>query len=158
MRKLLLAALLAASSMSAEAWDYRDYSGPMSSSVTRSAEVPTTAPLGLEFPYAGAVAALEVLNFGKGRWSVYVKVSKGQFNCNGERCMLPVRFDDRPTQRYPAWKNSGSKYPHLEIEYSQKFIDNLKKSKKVVIAVDFFMQDYKFLEFNIEGFDVKRMK
>ena len=157
MRKLLLvallAALLSAQALAAEPasnmkWETTKL-GPdkMTGKTSLAMTLTSDTVLDFGFPYGKVWTQLVLAQtFGEKRVSAGM-MTKAQFNCNSE-CTVLVKFDDGAIQRYKA-KGSTELGQMIHIKGDTKvFVENVKKSKHIIIQADFFKHPGQQLEFS----------
>lgn len=108
----------------------------------------------LKFPYNGG-STLDILlrnGFKKQGNEVILQIDKGQFmsSFDGDET-IKIKFDDNPTKEY-SYQNEGTgQSTTIFLNHSNSIIEKLKKSKRVIIEVDFFDNGSFQFEFNVEG-------
>lgn len=139
-------------------WEYSTIEDPMTSRKTRIARIDSSNEIYLDSPYEGAqkgtLQLREHPRFGK---DVIIRVREGQIICSSYRgCSVLVRFDENEPQKYSAAESSDSDPTILFLNNYDRFIDNLLKSKRVRISIEFFHNGIQMLEFDVAGFDRER--
>ena len=116
------------------------------------ASVTANNTLYFDFPYNGGASCELTLRYKGGENNVYMKVSKGQFmpNVLDDR-RIRVKFDDEKPITFGYSMPSDASSNLIFINSERKFIDKLKKSKKVVIEAEFFNEGLRQLEYTTSG-------
>lgn len=108
-----------------------------------------TSPTLLEFgfPYAGGSTATLTIRKRDSGTTVYLQVSKGQFNRSFQGGTARIRFDGSPpiTYSFSAAENGSANI--IFFDPAEKLIDRLKKSQKIIIDVEFYAQGKRQIEF-----------
>jgi hypothetical protein len=134
-------------------WTYSENTDKMEGTKQYFASITSTNKIDFEFPYEGG-STFDIIVRNKGvENEVLLIVSKGQFmtSISGDET-LKVKFDDNKPENYIYNSASDASMDVVFIDNSKKFIDNLKKSKKLMIEANFYNAGKKVIEFNIEGF------
>lgn len=121
----------------------------MTGGVTTSATLISESVLQFGFPYKDSVPSLTVMRTTdkKGtRENVLLEVSKGQFLCF-QACSISVKFDNGAIQKFSAWKPSDGTTTILYLRDVKPFVEQLKKSKRVLIEADFYKNAGTQMEF-----------
>jgi hypothetical protein len=135
-----------------ENWNYSEDVDKMEGTKQFFASNTSTNEIEFEFPYdGGSTFDILVRNTGKEN-EVLLTVSKGQFmtSINGSET-LKVKFDENKPENYSYNSASDASMDVIFLNNSKKFINNLKKSKKVMIEATFFDAGSKVIEFDVEG-------
>jgi hypothetical protein len=135
------------------AWEYNTSSDEMRGQVTYFACVTSENELQFEFPYNGGASAQLCFRsspkFGK---DVYVKLSKGQFNCSSvSECSVSAKFDDRPISEFSAIGPSDGSTETLFIKNYSRFLASTRSSKYAVIEAEYFRHGDMQLRFPTSG-------
>ena len=133
-------------------WTYSSDTDKMTSNVVYYGYVDADKKLSLKFPYEGSVASLN-LKFKDNRLSINLRVSKGQILAAQEdgKGKIKVRFDQDVAEDYLVNGSVSHSSNIVFIKDKDKFMTNLKKSKKIIIAADFFDNGTEIMEFNTDG-------
>lgn len=131
-------------------WQYSDQEDDMTSKKTYYAQVQARELLYFKFPYKGGSTATLVIRNKGGENDVYVSVTKGQMLTRSyESTSYRVRFDDKPAERYPFIGPSDGSSTLAFINNTSKFIKKLKKSKKVIIEIEFYREGLNPIAFDV---------
>ncbi|PQL94279.1 hypothetical protein [Apibacter adventoris] len=127
-------------------WEYSEEEDKMGSK-NYYAIVKNPENLELEFPYNNSYAYLCIRNL-DGQNSLIFSVTEGQIDHNLDGGSIKVRFDsEKPfTVNFTTSPDLSSNYIYLN--NSDKLIEKLKTSKKMVIEVLFFQNGIRQIEFN----------
>src|SRR3546814_16030829 len=84
-------------------------------------------------------------------------VDKGQILCRSySDGHVSVKFDDQPIKRYACDGTSDGSSDIAFLSNESGFLANLKKSKKVIIAAEFYQQGNQQFAYDTAGWDWKR--
>jgi hypothetical protein len=136
----------------AENWNYSEEIDKMDGTKQFFATNTSTNQVEFEFPYdGGSTFDIIVRNINKDN-EVLLTVSKGQFitSISGSET-LKIKFDENKPENYSYNSASDASTDVIFLNDSEKFIKNIKKSKKVMIEATFFDAGSKIMEFNVEG-------
>ncbi|TBH74901.1 hypothetical protein [Aquirufa nivalisilvae] len=143
-----------------ENWNLSIHEDKMDNNVYRTAFCTSKNTVELNFPYNGGTN-LEIwlrngLN-GQGN-EVFLIVNKGQFmsSFDGEETVR-MKFDNSPPISSNFSNESTGKSTTIFLSKSSSIIKRLKKSKKLIIEVDFYDNGTSQFEFDVEGlkWDIK---
>jgi len=133
-------------------WTYSEDADKMEGTKRYFASCVSTNEIEFEFPYnGGSYFTLTVRNMGKGN-EIILQVSKGQFMTSimsSEKCK--VKFDDEKPVNFTYNSAADGSHDIIFFENSQKFLNKLKTSKKIMIEAQFFNAGSKVIEFDVEG-------
>jgi hypothetical protein len=133
-------------------WSYNDQTDKLTGTITHSAIVVAKDFLDLKFPKNGGNNMVALfLREKRGKTSVQLFVSKDQFNTDNEGQTINVRFDSSKMESYKCDKPDDGATTSLFIVDKKKFIENLKKSKTLVIEAEFYENGNQIMEFNVAG-------
>ena len=141
-------------------WNYQQDSDPMTSAVTRYAQVTSSNTVEFQRPYSGAQHATLLLRehprHGK---DVIMSIERGQILCRSyEDCNVLVRFDDQKPVTYPGVGPADGSSENVFIRNYSKFLANLKKAKRVRISTEIYQQSSPVFEFDVSGFNEQKFK
>jgi hypothetical protein len=133
-------------------WIYEEKPDKMTSGTSYYAAVRANTLLFFKSPYDGGSIATLVLRNKSGITNAYVTVDKGQMLTRSyESSSHRVRFDDRPAEWYRFSAPSSGSTTLAFIGTSYDFIEKAKKSKKVLIELEFYQEGLMQMEFNISN-------
>ncbi|GAB3012820.1 SHOCT domain-containing protein [Spirosoma pulveris] len=137
-------------------WSYYSDTDKMGSKY-HIASIDAKEPLEFDFPYNGGSIASFTVRKKKGETDIYLKVSKGQFISNSaEDGSARIRFDDGKPVTYSTSGAADYSSDIIFFNATSSLISKLKKSKKMVIEVEFYSEGTRQIEFNTAGFKWNR--
>lgn len=148
MRIVIALWLCVYSALSLADWKYLKSKDEMAGFVYSATAISKTN-LNLSFPYHGAQrATLELRDHPRWGVSVILSVPRGQFNYSDEYCGVLVRFDDDVNTWSCNLPGDGS---HDTVFLGRKFefINDAKKSKRLLIEVTFYRDGTRVIEFDV---------
>jgi hypothetical protein len=132
-------------------WVYTEREDKMTSRKNYFAEIDANELLRFNFPYnGGSIATLTIRSKGKSK-DIYLQVSKGQFNSNSDGGKLKIRFDDEIAKSYSYSTASSGSSDIIFIDNVSSVLEKIKKSKKMLIQVEFYQEGLRVIEFYTEG-------
>ncbi|AUD05840.1 hypothetical protein [Spirosoma pollinicola] len=99
------------------------------------------------FPYAGGSTATLSIRHKNGTSYLYLEVSKGQFNRSFQGGTARIRFDDKPARDYSFSAAENGRANIIFFDSVQPLVDQLKLARKAVVAVEFYAQGKRQIEF-----------
>ncbi len=147
---ICVAALLFCHALPASAeWNYKKSKDEMAG-VVYSAATRSKNSLNFSFPYQGAQrATLELRDHPRWGVSVILSVTRGQFNyADDEDCGVLVKFDDDINTWSCRLASDGSRET-LFLGSKFEFINEAKKSKRLLIEANFYRNGAKIIEFDV---------
>lgn len=158
-KKLTLGALaaLALTANAAEpaksSWDLVQYKDEMTGKYANLARVRSSNVISLGWPYQGPQkGTLTVRKHPRWGTNVFFEIERGQLLCRYDNCSVTVKFDDAAPKRMSAAEPEDNSSTLLFINNETSFINQLRKSKRVVIEVGLFQQGNQTLVFETSGF------
>lgn len=135
-----------------KSWQYSEDEDKMTSKTTYFAQVKAKELLLFGSPYdGGSIATLVLRNKGRVN-NVYFSVSKGQMLTRTyESTSYRIRFDDKPMKRYSFTAPSDGSSNLAFIDEANAFIAKAKKSKKVIIEIEFYQEGLRAIEFDVSN-------
>lgn len=111
------------------------------------ASITSPALLEFGFPYAGGSTATLTIRKRDSGTTVYLQMSKGQFNRSFQGGSARIRFDQNSpgTYSFSAAENGSANI--IFFDAAEKLIDRIKQSQKMVIDVEFYAQGKRQIEF-----------
>lgn len=134
-------------------WLFFDDIDKMTSKKVKYATVFANNELDFDFPYNGGSIAKLTIRKKDGRNDVMLSVSKGQFNTSYEGNALRIKFDEKQPKRYSFSQPSDGSYDLIFINSTSDVISRLKKSKSIIIEVEFHREGLRQIEFDTNGFE-----
>lgn len=133
-------------------WVYDSSKDEMRNQETKLACIDANDSLYFSFPYDGGVTATLCLRkspkFGN---DVYLQITKGQFICGYGGCTINVKFSDSALQKFSAGEASDNSTNIIFIQNFNRFVSQLKKSKKTILEAEFYQEGVHQITFNTEG-------
>ncbi|MES2000308.1 MAG: zinc ribbon domain-containing protein [Pseudomonadota bacterium] len=139
-------------------WQYEQESDPMTSSVTRYAQITSTNAVNFQSPYSGAQnATLVIREHPRHGKNIIMSIERGQILCHSyEDCNVLVRFDDQKPVTYAGAGPADNSTESLFIRNYSKFMTSLKKAKRVRISTEIYQEGSPVFEFDVSGFDEQK--
>ena len=108
----------------------------------------------LKFPYSGG-STVEIFlrnGFKKNGNEVILEVDKGQFmsSYDGNK-KIRMKFDENPPTEYSFLNEGTGQSTTIFLDHSNSIIEKLKKSKKLIIEVEFYNNGTSQFEFDVDG-------
>ncbi|TKC54979.1 hypothetical protein FBD94_25645 [Pedobacter hiemivivus] len=125
----------------------------MTSKKTYYASIDAKDLLHFDFPYDGGCSTTLYVRKMSEKTDVFVKFSKAQLiidSYNGSN--FRVKFDKNPSSVYTFNGASDHSSNVAFLQNTSRFINNLKRSKKVTIELEFYNEGNQAIEFDTEGF------
>jgi len=137
---------------SASNWSYREDKDEMRGDTAKFARVTSENEVNLDFPYGVVQGHLTIRKRKEDGLSIMFGVDEGQILCHSfSNGHVSVKFDDQPIKRYGCTDTSDGSSNVIFILNETGFLNNLKKSKKVIIEAEFFQQGNQQFTFKTEG-------
>jgi len=132
-------------------WDYEEIVDKMTGKKTKFAFISSDTQVEFKFPYNGKQRMRLALRK-SGTTDVIISITKGQYICPAmEDCLVRVRFDDGKPSVFKVGQPNDHSTTVLFIQNTQRFISQLKKSKKIKIQATFYQEGSVVFEFNTAG-------
>lgn len=136
---------------SVESWTYYEKEDKMTLEKVKYAAIYANDLLEFEFPYnGGSVAGLTLRKRGKSL-DLFLQVTKGQFNGTFDGGQVRIRFDDNPPKKYSFSGASDASSDIIFLDSEKEIVNQIKKSKKMIIEVEFYQNGLRQIEFNVGG-------
>lgn len=140
-------------------WTYHENKDEMRNTVNYYATKLSENEVNFNFPYhGGSKAKITLRKHSEYGNDIIISISKGQFSCRYDSCSISAKFDDNKVEKYTVGESSSGSSDVLFISGQKnlkKFVSNLKKSKKVILELNFFDHGKEQFTFDIEGLDWK---
>ena len=136
-------------------WIYSAQDEDMGRGVIRYATIVSETTVDFDFPYNGEQhATLTLRKHPEHGNDIIVSIERGQILVDmfGET-RVPVRFDEKEIRKYAANPAADHSSEMVFLQGFDRFIDQVKKSKKLRIELQFFQEGSNTFEFDITGFD-----
>jgi hypothetical protein len=128
-------------------WDYTDTFDQVRDATIYHASVDSQNSVDFQPPYeGGSILTMTVRKHPAYGDDVIFKISKGQFVCHSEDCTGTINFGSGP-QPLSLSEPDDNSSDTLFAADSNQLIDQLKKSKKVIIELPFYEEGYRQFEF-----------
>ncbi len=133
-------------------WLYGEKADSMRNKTVYFAAVKSDTLLQFSFPYqGGASASLHLRKNAGEKTDVYVEVDKGQFVTP----LIHAKFDDGPILTYRIVYPTDGSTNVVFLSPSETFIQNLRKSKRLMMEITFYNEGSHQLAFDIVGLNWK---
>ena len=134
-------------------WVYEESKDEMRGTVTKFAILKSDTTVDFPFPYkGGSYLNIQVRKSAKFGEDVMFVVNKGHLICDYNNCSVNVKFDDGKVTSYPASRAAGGDSTTLFLDGGvSSFVDKLKKSKSIMVEVDFFKHGSEQFSFTNNG-------
>ena len=139
-------------SASAGKWTYEKKVNQSGSTVYK-AFVTSPDVLEFNFPYTGGSTATLTIRQIDDRRTVYLEVSKGQFNRSFQGGDARLRFDGTPAIKYSFSAAENGRANIIFFDSAQALIDRIKASQKISIDVEFYAQGRRQITFKTADLD-----
>lgn len=135
-------------------WNYQDYTDDLTGKPVKSAWIKSINEVNFSFPYQGAQRAqLTLRKHPKHGTDTILQIEKGQFVCGVSDCMVSVRFDDGPVQQFGVVEAADHSSNVLFFSNYSRFLQAVRKAKRVYIAAVVYQEGNPTFEFNVEGLE-----
>lgn len=136
-------------------WNYRSTPDAMKDSTTRFASTTSLTTLSFDFPYNGPNFATITLRKTGKELDILVSIAKGQILCRSysSPCSVKVKFDGAKAETYGGNGPADHSTTTLFLSPEKRFIERLKKSKRLLVELNIYQQGTQVLEFDTEGLD-----
>jgi hypothetical protein len=138
----------------AKNWKYSTSEDKMRNETTYFAHTTSLNSVSFDFPYNGGSSAdLTVRQNQKYGLNIYLDISKGQFQCSYNGCRVSVKFDDSKVESYGASEPDSGGSTTLFLSNEKKFLESLRKAKKMTIEASFFQEGSRQFEFDVSNLE-----
>lgn len=132
-------------------WKYDVVEDKMTGEKTNFASLKSSNELNFDFPYDGGSIFDLTLRKSKEGVDAMIIVDKGQFLTGISSKKGRVKFDDKEPVYYSYVGASDASADVIFIKNSQKFINEIKASKKMMFEAEFYQSGNQIIEFDVEG-------
>ena len=133
-------------------WHYEESLDQMGRGNVKTAAIRSVNEMQFHFPYQGAQRAwLELRIHPRYGKDVILSIEHGQLLCGIDPCNVIVRFDQGAPQTYTALRPADHSTTVLFIRNYDRFLANLRKSRKVYIEAQFYQEGPRVFEFDVAG-------
>lgn len=131
-------------------WSYMQDTDRMTSKVVTAAWMTSTNSLRLGFPYKGDnYGKITVRQHPAHGLNVLIKIDKGQILCSSYNgCPIEIRFDDKPPMSFSGTGPADNSSDVVFLNNAQRFINEAKKAKSILISMNIYQAGAPLLEFN----------
>ena len=135
-------------------WSYLQVNDEMSGKKSNIANVLSTNTVQFKFPYNGIQhATLELRTHPRFGEDIIFKIEKGQILCHSyEKCIVIVKFDEKEPQEFHASSANDNSSDVIFINNYQSFVEQMLKSKQVLISVGIYQEGSPTFSFDVSGF------
>lgn len=133
-----------------ENWIYNEEKNKMTDNIDKSAVATATNIIELKFPYQWWSNSNLVIRKINWKIDIMLQVKPSQINWDYDNPTINARFDSNPPITFSYTEPADHSSDTIFIDSEEKFLDNLKKSKKLLLEVWFYQNWTKTLEFNVE--------
>jgi hypothetical protein len=128
-------------------WEYTSTSNDMGEK-TDMAYVLAKDLVEFEFPYNGGSQGKITLRNKNGQYTAMFLIDKGQIQTDYDGTYIRVKFDDEAPVKWSMAESSDNSSDVLFFNNEKKFLDKLRKSKKVVLEIPFYQSGNEQFVFN----------
>lgn len=135
-------------------WSYEEEKDAMRGATTYFASNTSLEKASFGFPYGDSYAHIVLRKDPKYGNDVMLQITKGQFNSCFDSCKITVKFDNQKLETYTMVESDSGSHDVLFISGKQslkKFVNQLKKSNKVIIEASFFNHGREQFSFDVKG-------
>lgn len=144
-------ALLFSTFAHAQAWEYHNKTDQMRGTSTRFAESTSTNKVNFGAPYSGgSYLELTLRERSKDGLNILFTISKGQFQC-ATGCKFFAKFDEGKIYEIAATGSSSGSVDTIFVEDEIPFLEALRRSKKLIVEMEFFQEGSNQFVFNTVG-------
>lgn len=139
-------------------WQYLQNKDEMRASVRYSAVNASLNTANFSFPYGESKLELILRKDPEYGNDVMFVIGNGQFNTCFNGCKITVKFDDQKLETFSMIGPDSGSHDTLFIDGKKnlaRFMDKLKKSKKLTVEVAFFNHGKEQFKFDIDGLEWK---
>jgi hypothetical protein len=133
-------------------WVYETDTDKMSGKESKFAKSVSTNSHDLQFPYQGGTnMTITLRKHPRMGVDAYISVNKGQLDTNYDGTIISVKFDDKPLVKFSMNSPDDGSRDTLFFQNQKRFIENIKKAKRVIIEAQFYHDGNRQFEFNTEN-------
>jgi hypothetical protein len=135
-------------------WHYKQYDDEMGRGKIKTATIKSVNKVEFGFPYEGAQrATLQLRNHPKSGLDLILSIEKGQFACGVYTCPVEIKFDDGKAEKYGGRLPSDNSTDTLFLTNETFFLEDAKKSKKILVEANFFQEGSFVFRFDSAGLE-----
>ncbi len=118
-------------------------------STVHKAVITSPNVLTFTFPYAGGSTATLTIREKNNETTLYLDVSKGQFNRSFQGGSARIRFDNTPSAIYSFSAAENGRANIVFFDSPQALIDRMKKARTMFVTINFYAQGSRQIAFNV---------
>jgi hypothetical protein len=139
-----------------KSWSYQNDVDKMSGKESKYAQTASINTHELHFPYQGGTnMTITLRRHPRMGLDAFISINKGQLDTNYNGTTVSVKFDDKPPMKFSMNEPDDNSRDTLFFNNQKRFIENIKKSKHVIIEAQFFQDGNRQFEFNTDGLEWK---
>lgn len=138
-RAIVLAAVLSCALPAHATWRYQESTDAMRGTKSYSAHLYSTTVLQFQFPHqGGSRLMITAARYPDKPNAAAIAVTKGQFYCLTDGCVVHAKFDDKPVQKFNAVRPAAGASDMIVIQDAARFIAQLTTAKRIIIEAPFY--------------------
>jgi hypothetical protein len=140
--------------VNSSSWVYSEQKDEMRQQTQYFATNDSTNKADFDFPYNGG-STLEIVIRKTSGLAAMFTIDKGQFICYSNDCSANVKFDDQKIEKFSLSSSNTDSSTVLFVDNKKRFLNELKKSKKVIIELQFYGTGPRQFSFDSQGLEWK---
>ncbi len=121
---------------------------------SRFASLDAENTINLDFPYGEQRGQILIRDSAKFGFDILVGVPSGQVLCNSfQDTYLSVKFDNGGIERFGCTDASDGTNNMVFLNSEKRFLEKLKKSKKLIVEAEFFQNGVQQMTFDTANLD-----
>ena len=135
-------------------WSYNTEKDEMRGGESRFASLDAENTINLDFPYGEQRGQILIRDSAKFGFDILVGVPSGQVLCNSfQNTYLSVKFDNGGIERFGCTDASDGTNNMVFLSSEKRFLEKLKKSKKLIVEAEFFQNGVQQMTFDTANLD-----
>jgi hypothetical protein len=135
-------------------WSYNTEKDEMRGGESRFASLDAENTINLDFPYGEQRGQILIRDSAKFGFDILVGVPSGQVLCNSfQNTYLSVKFDNGGIERFGCTDASDGTNNMVFLNSEKRFLEKLKKSKKLIVEAEFFQNGVQQMTFDTANLD-----
>lgn len=136
-------------------WKIEERTDPMSDQTIKTACVTSSNQVYLSSPYGARGAKLCIRQHPSFGRDVYLTLDgSGQILCRSySDCTIPIRFDDKPVQRFSGGEPSDNSSETVFITNDGRFITAAKTASRIRVQLEFYQNGAQTFDFPARGLE-----
>jgi hypothetical protein len=135
-------------------WSYNTEQDEMRGGESRFASLDAENTINLDFPYGEQRGQILIRDSAKFGFDILVGVPSGQVLCNSfQDTYLSVKFDNGGIERFGCTDASDGTNNMVFLNSEKRFLEKLKKSKKLIVEAEFFQNGVQQMTFDTANLD-----